>query len=255
MGILTKIGNVLNRDQAPGKAAATLEVDVHSHLLPGIDDGAKTLDDSLDMIERMSNNGIRKIITTPHIMYEYYRNTPEIIRQKLEFVQEAVAEKGIQVELRAAAEYYLDDAFIEMVQSKAPLLCIGEKKVLVETNYIQAHPQLEQVFFDLKINGYQPVFAHPERYSYMVGRNDKETLARYRKIFDTGILFQMNLLSFTGYYGPQIKKVAELLLKEGMLHLVGSDAHRMEHVRIINQMKQTKLFERITAVELQNNSL
>lgn len=255
MGLLSKIQDALNRDKAPGKAASALEVDVHSHMLPGIDDGAKTLDDTLDMIERTSRFGIRKIITTPHIMYEFYRNTPDIIRQKLEFVQEAVKERGMDVELEAAAEYYLDDAFIQMVKNKEPLLTFGDNYVLIETNYIQSHPELLQVFFDLRIQGYKPVFAHPERYAYLLRNRAKETLEAYQRIYDSGALFQLNLMSFAGYYGPQIKNTAELLLKEGMIHMVGSDAHKVEHVRLINAMKQTKLFERITAADLLNNTL
>lgn len=255
MGILSKIKDVFNSDKSPGKAAAALEVDVHSHMLPGIDDGAKTLDDTLDMIERTCRPGVRKIITTPHIMYEYYRNTPEIIREKLEFVQEACQERGIQVELEAAAEYYLDEAFISMVKNKEELLTFGDNMILVETNYIQSHPELLQVFFDLRIQGYKPVFAHPERYAYLSRGRDKETLEAYQRIFDSGALFQLNLMSFTGYYGPQIKNTAELLLKEGMIHMVGSDAHKAEHVRIINGLKETKMFEKIMAAELLNNSL
>jgi len=255
MGILSKIKNAFNQDRAPGKAASVLEVDVHSHVLPGIDDGAKALDDSLDMIERMSKFGVRKIITTPHIMYEFYRNTPEIIHQKLEFVQEAIKERGMDVELEAAAEYYLDDAFIFMIKNKEPLLTFGDKCILIETNYIQNHPELLQVIFDLRIQGYKPVFAHPERYAYLTKQRDKETLAAYQRVFDSGALFQLNIMSFAGYYGPQIKHTAELLLKVGMVHMVGSDAHKVEHVRLINAMKQTKIFERITSVELMNNSL
>jgi protein-tyrosine phosphatase len=255
MGVLTRIKHALNRDFAPGKAASLLEVDVHSHLLPGIDDGAKTLEDTLDMIERKCRFGMRKIITTPHIMYEFYRNTPEIIHQKLEFVREALKERGMAVQLEAAAEYYIDDAFISMVKNKEPLLTFGNKHILVETNYIQSHPQFLQVVFDLKIQGYNPVFAHPERYAYLSRTRDKETLALYQRIFDSGALFQLNLLSFAGYYGPQIKHTAELLLKEGMIHMVGSDAHKIEHVRIINAMKERRLFERIMAADLMNNQL
>lgn len=255
MGLLSKIQNVLNRDNAPGNAASAMEVDIHSHLLPGIDDGAKSLNDALDMIERMCRFGMRKIITTPHIMHEFYRNTPEIIQQKLEFMQEALKERAMTVDLEAAAEYYLDDALISMVNNKEPLLTFGNKLILIETNYIQSHPQLLQVFFDLKIQGFNPVFAHPERYAYLTKPRDKDTLAAYQRVFDSGVLFQLNLLSFTGYYGPQIKHTAELLLKEGMVHLVGSDAHKVEHVKIINAMKQTRMFERIIAVDLMNNQL
>ncbi len=255
MGLFTKIQKVLKRDKAPGKAASALEVDVHSHLLPGIDDGSKSLEDTLDMIERKCVFGMRKIITTPHIMYEFYRNTPEIIHQKLEFIREALKERGMTVQLEAAAEYYMDDAFIDMIKNKEPLLTFGNKLILIETNYIQSHPQLLQVFFDLKIQGFQPVFAHPERYAYLTKTRDRDTLAAYQRVFDSGVLFQLNLLSFAGYYGPQIKHTAELLLKEGMIHLVGSDAHKVEHVRVINAMKQTRMFERIMAADLMNNEL
>lgn len=255
MGFFSRIANAFKGDEAPGKAASFLEVDVHSHLLPGIDDGAKTLGDSLDMIRKMSEGGIRKIITTPHIMHEFYRNTPEIIRGKLDLVRGALAENNIAVELEAAAEYYLDDAFISMVKNKEELLCFGDKMILIETNYIQSHPQLLQVFFDLKIMGYKPVFAHPERYAYLSGANDKETLRRYEPIFNSGALFQLNLMSFAGYYNPKIKHTAELLLKEGMIHMIGSDAHKKEHVRLCNAIRQSRLFERIAAEPLLNNSL
>ncbi|MDX5319621.1 MAG: capsular biosynthesis protein [Bacteroidota bacterium] len=255
MGVFSKIKDAFNRDNAPGNASSVLKVDVHSHMLPGIDDGAKTMEDTLEMIERTAKTGIEKIITTPHIMYEFYRNTPEIIHSKLAEVRSALAERNIQVQLEAAAEYYLDDAFISMVKNKEPLLTFGNNLVLVETNYIQSHPELLQVFFDLRIQGYTPVFAHPERYAYLLRNKDKETLAAYQRIYDSGALFQLNLMSFAGYYGPQIKHTAELLLKEGMIHMVGSDAHKVEHVRIINHMKQTKLFERIVAPKLMNNQL
>lgn len=255
MGLLSRIQNALSRDNAPGKAASALEVDIHSHLLPGIDDGSRSLEDSLDMIERKCRFGMRKIITTPHIMHEFYRNTPEIIHQKLEFVREALKERGMTVQLEAAAEYYIDDAFIALVKNKEPLLTFGNKHILIETNYIQSHPQLLHVIFDLKIQGFNPVFAHPERYAYLTRPREKDTLAGYQRIFDSGALFQLNLLSFAGYYGPQIKQTAELLLKEGMIHMVGSDAHKVEHVRIINAMKQTRLFERIMAADLMNNRL
>jgi protein-tyrosine phosphatase len=255
MGLLSHIKNAFDKDKSPGKAAFVLEVDVHSHLLPGIDDGSRNMEESVLMIRRMSEMGVRKIITTPHIMDEFYRNNPEIIHGELTKVRLALKEQGVEVELEAAAEYYLDDAFLDMVKNKEPLLTFGEKMVLVETNYIQSHPELLQVFFDLKIQGFTPVFAHPERYAYLTRNKTKDTLAAYQRILDGGALFQLNLMSFAGYYGPQIKETAELLLKAGMIHMVGSDAHRPEHVQLINSMKKTRLFERITAVALLNNNL
>lgn len=255
MGLFGLIKHALDKDRAKGNAGHFLKVDVHSHMLPGIDDGSKNMEETVEMIRLTAEMGVEKIITTPHIMFEFYRNTPEIIQQKLDEVQQELNKQGIKIKLEAAAEYYLDDDLLQKVKNKEPLLTFGDNFVLVETNYIQSHPELLQLFFDLRLQGYKPVFAHPERYAYLTRTRLKDTIAGYQRIMDGGALFQLNLMSFAGYYGPQIKETAELLLKEGMVHMVGSDAHKPEHVELINAMKGTRLFERITALPLMNNTL
>jgi protein-tyrosine phosphatase len=253
MSLLKRLISSFSSDKKPGKAAFDLKVDIHSHLLPGIDDGVKTLEESVSLIKKIAAFGVEKIITTPHIMYEFYRNTPGIIHEKLKQVREALKKEQVDVVLEAAAEYYLDDHFIRMVESQEPLLTFGDRMVLVETNYIQSHPRLKEVFFNLRIQGYQPVFAHPERYMYL--QMQKNDYRQYEDLYNYGVLFQVNMMSFTGYYGPQIKKVADHLLKEKMIHMIGSDIHKGEHVHIINQLKQRRLFEKIMALDLMNNAL
>jgi len=253
MGLFGKIRQTLSSDTGRGNSLTKLRVDVHSHLLPGIDDGAKDMDDSIAMIKRITKHGVKHIITTPHILYEFYPNTPEIILEKLEEVREELKRQEIDVQLDAAAEYYLDDQFLDMLERKDKLLTFGGNMVLMETNYIQDHPRLMDTFFKLKVLGYQPVFAHPERYMYL--QNIKDNYDRYQEIHKAGVYFQVNLLSFAGYYGPQIKKVADFLLKERMIHMVGSDIHKMEHVAVIHKLKRTKLFDKIMALDLMNNNL
>lgn len=252
MGLFDKIKTAFSGKDQPGNAGESITTDFHSHLLPGIDDGSPDLETSIALIQEIAARGVKRIITTPHIYWEFYKNTPEIIREKEALVQSALTERGIDVHLSAAAEYFMDDHFVAMVESEAPLLTFNNNMVLVETNYLQAHPRLKEIFFALRISGYKVVFAHPERYMYLHnGKMEKN----YEEIFDTEVLFQVNLLSFTGYYGQHIKKVADHLLKEGMIHLVGSDIHKMEHARVINQYKQTKAFEKLAALPLLNNQL
>lgn len=253
MGFFSKIKSAFQNDSGKGHSTDLLHVDIHSHLLPGIDDGAQTMEESVAMIKRLTKHGVNKIITTPHIMYEFYRNTPEIINQKLAETREALQEAGVEVQLEAAAEYYLDDQFMSMLDNKEPLLTFGSNMVLMETNYVQDHPKLMDIFFQLKVLGYTPVFAHPERYMYL--QLNKNNYQKYQEIFFAGVLFQVNLMSFTGYYGAQIKQVADYLLKEKMIHIVGSDIHKMEHVSVVHGLKRSKLFDKIMELPLMNNQL
>src|SRR5690606_2489169 len=110
-----------------------LEVDMHSHLIPGIDDGSKTMEESLNLVKRLSDYGLRKIITTPHIMSEYYRNTPEIISMGLEDLRRAVKNEGVSIEIEAAAEYYMDEIFLEKIKNGEEILTFGDNYILVET--------------------------------------------------------------------------------------------------------------------------
>src|SRR5688572_4983731 len=173
-----------------------LGADMHSHLIPGIDDGAPDIATSLELIKGLQQLGYKKLITTPHILWEVYPNTTEIITQGLASLKKAMADEGITIELHAAAEYFIDEYFEENLKKKIPLLPISGNMVLVEFSMITAPMDLQQVLFEMQIQNYQPVIAHPERYIYLT-----QSKQFFDELKDAGCLFQLNLLSLTGYYG------------------------------------------------------
>jgi len=252
MPLWKNLQHIFNNDNAAGGASHFLTVDLHSHLIPGVDDGVADMETAIAVIKEIASSGVKKIITTPHIYPEFYNNTEEDILLRLKELQKQVQEEGLEVEIEAAAEYFLDDVFVARIENEEPLLTFGNKMVLVETNYITSHPKLKECFFSLKLQGYKPVFAHPERYLYLFQPPKHRTLI---ELFDFGVLFQVNLLSFVGHYGPQIKELALYLHKNNMIHLLGSDIHKIEHARMVNRFKQSKLFENICNGSIINNDL
>ncbi|MBC7947553.1 MAG: hypothetical protein H7Y42_06715 [Chitinophagaceae bacterium] len=202
-----------------------LNTDMHSHLLPGIDDGAEDMEHSLELIRGMRALGYKKLITTPHILWDMYKNTHEIILEKLAQVQDAVKEAGIDVEIQAAAEYFLDEHVEELLRDKVPLLTVSGKMVLTEFSMAFPPMNIKEVLFEMQMQGYQPIIAHPERYAYL--ERNKEF---YGELRDLGCLFQLNLLSFGGHYGRSVVDLAQYLLKNGYYNLIGTDLHHNGHL-------------------------
>ncbi len=196
-----------------------LKTDIHSHLIPGIDDGVQTMEQSIALIEQMSNLGYKKLITTPHIMNDYYKNTPEIILSGLADVRKAIADKGIDIEIEAAAEYMLDDGF-ELKIKEGNLLTFGDKYILFEMSYMTEYPRLAEVLFALQTDGYKVVLAHPERYNYWHHQFEK-----YEDMKDRGVYLQMNINSLTGWYSHGSKVIAQKLISRNMINFLGSDLH------------------------------
>jgi len=236
-----------NKPKAEAEIDQSLRVDFHSHLLPGIDDGCQTMEDTLENIRELQKQGVKKIITTPHIFQELYPNTPEIIRSKLALVRKALSDAQIEMDIEATAEYYLDEWFCKNFKDQE-LLTLPGKYILVETNYMEKPHFMEEILFELQISGYKVILAHPERYNYLLG-----DFRKFDDLFDTGILFQCNLLSFTGYYSPRIKEASMYLLKNKMLHMVGSDIHKMKHSNTITQFKKSKDYAELMKLNLLNN--
>lgn len=224
-----------------------LEVDMHSHLIPGIDDGSKTLEESITLIKRLKGYGFRKLITTPHIMSEFYKNTPEIIQIGLSELKLALAKEEIDIEIHAAAEYYIDEIFLEKVQQGQKLLTISSNYVLVETGFISKPQMLLEILFEMEMQGYKPILAHPERYQYLV--QDKKLV---NDLIDRDIYFQMNLLSVTGFYSKQIKTFAELLIDEKKVKLLGTDCHNERYLDMLETLPRTKYFDKLKQLELLN---
>ncbi|TGE14572.1 tyrosine-protein phosphatase [Hymenobacter elongatus] len=235
-------------------ALAELEVDMHSHLLPGIDDGAETVEQSVELLRALRDLGYRKLIMTPHIMGDFYKNTPTGVRAALQELQNAAAAAGItDVALECAAEYYLDEWFQPKLDSGEPLLSFGgdKKYLLFETSYINEPFNFAETVFNLKSAGYQPVLAHPERYTYFYGR-----FADLEKVRASGVLLQINLNSLAGYYSSGAKRVAEKLIDAGMVDLLGTDAHNLKHTdTLLHKVVPTSYLKKALALPLLNKFL
>lgn len=228
----TTMFSIFNRKKnVPG--LEWLGVDIHSHLLPGIDDGAQNIGDSIILINGLKELGLRQFITTPHIFKEMYPNTPQTIQQAYNQLLSANPEQSNQ--LRFAAEYMIDDDFEEIV--KEPLLCIQGNYVLIEMSYLYESPRLEEFIFDLQLKGYQPILAHPERYRFYHGK-----IQKLKNIKDRGILFQLNLLSLAGYYGKAEKTMSLELCNAGMIDLAATDIHHEKHLDALKACSAQGLF-------------
>ena len=210
-------------------------VDIHSHLLPGIDDGAKNLEDSISLITKLDACGIQKFITTPHVLGGVWPNSSDTILDKLELVQEELERLDMSyISIDAAAEYMLDEQFCELLK-KRDLLTLKEDNLLVEMSYLNAPFNLFEMLFDIQLAGYNPILAHPERYNFY--HRDFDV---YHKLKEAGCRFQINLLSLTGYYGKSVQKTAEKLVKLDMIDFAGSDTHHHRHLNALEKLGTTK---------------
>jgi protein-tyrosine phosphatase len=242
--------NWFKRKNAPAEAKYSLTTDLHSHLLYGLDDGVETLQQALHLVEQFEQAGYRKLITTPHIMSDFYQNSPETILPKLGELQQASKAAGYAIELEAAAEYYLDEGLVEKLKKNEPLLTFGNKHLLFELSFMNEPIQLNEVIFSMRTLGYQPVLAHPERYSYL-----QKNMERVEELIDRGVLLQVNIASFGGYYSRDVQKAAERLVQHKWVHLLGSDCHNQRHFEAVQAAKRTKNFQKALNLPLQNHSL
>jgi tyrosine-protein phosphatase YwqE len=228
-----------------------LKTDMHSHLLPGIDDGSKDVETSISLIKGMMGLGYTKIITTPHVLWDMYRNTTEIILAKLDILRDAVKQEGLAVEINAAAEYFLDDHVAGLLKNKEPLLTVSGNMVLVEFSLAYPSMSLKDMLFEMQMQGYQPIIAHPERYIYL--ENNK---AFYDELKDLGCLFQLNLLSLGGYYGKSVQELANYLVKKSFYDLIGTDLHHFRHLDALhNPALNTGLVKLIDSGKIKNHLL
>ncbi len=221
-----------------------LGVDLHSHLIPGIDDGAKTLEESLILIQGLYDLGYRKIITSPHIMSGGYNNTPEIILSGRDKVREALKGAGINVAFDAWAEYYLDETIMPKIE-KRNLLTMGDNYVLVELSYLMKSFSTTTYFYNLISNGYKVVLAHPERYPYYYS----DDLDEYKMLKDHGVYFQLNISSLTGTYGQGARSTAEKLIDNNMIDFVATDLHNMRHLNYIRESVRLPYLEKVIGYE------
>ena len=231
------------------KTLTTPVVDLHSHLIPGIDDGSSSLESSVEMISQLKQLGYQKAITTPHI-HPYYPNNSETISNGLESVQNELGRLEIDFELEAAAEYFVDETFQELVDANN-ILSFGDQFVLVESSFLNKPLLFENCLFELMAKGYKPILAHPERYKFL--DDDIEWLLELKEM---GILFQVTISSFAGFYGPRPKQIARQLHKKNMIDFLGSDLHSTEHIHFLEKgLKEKEVRKLCSHSELMNKQL
>lgn len=214
--------------------------DMHSHLLPGIDDGARDMEMALRLAKGMEDLGYRRLVTTPHIMWDMYRNTAEIIDRGKVQLQKELAERGSALQLEAAAEYFMDDHFSAEVASALPLLTFGKKMVLVEFSLAQPSFNIKEILFSLQMQSYIPVIAHPERYIYLDRERDL-----YDDLKAAGCLFQLNILSLSGAYGRTPADLANYLIRKDYYDLAGTDLHHERHLEALRQSQFAAPLQRL----------
>lgn len=225
-------------------------VDMHSHLIPGVDDGVQNIDESLESVKILYEAGYHHLITTPHIMSDYYPNTPDNLRQELEKLRKAIADANLPVTVDIAAEYYLDYPFYENFE-RQELLAINGKYLLFELSFLNPPEILKEIIFRMQTAGYKPVMAHPERYSYWF-RN----FEMFRDLKDRGVWLQLNINSFADEYGVPTRKLAEKLIKEDMADLLGTDFHRPAHAASMQKALYNKYLQQfIQSDHLKNHTL
>ncbi len=237
--------NIFKKSKTPITSFFTNDfIDIHAHLLPGIDDGAKDLDTATMLIKKMTELGIKHFVCTPHVMKGVWENSREKIEQTLAKLKIHLQQEGISdISIRTAAEYMLDTGFIELLKSKN-LLCIKDNKILVEMSYINPPINLYELLFEIQIAGYIPILAHPERYNFYHTRYNE-----YQKLKESGCLFQLNALSLSSYYGKEVNRIALKLLKDELIDFVGTDTHHLQHLDILEKIttnKNTQLIQTIT---------
>lgn len=226
-----------------------LGADMHSHFVPGIDDGAKTKEDTLALLKAMEGMGYTTVVTTPHIMIDYYPNTRQTILNGLETVRQLAVENDIKLNINAAAEYYIDEYFSSLV-GKEELLTIFKNEVLVEFSMMYEPPMLNSVLFNMQSNGYRPVLAHPERYTSLHNNFDK-----FMEFKDRGCLLQLNMLSLAGYYGGNVMNIARRLLDKGLYDYCGTDMHHERHAEAVKNILKTNLYTTLVNYPFLNSKL
>ncbi len=217
-------------------------VDIHSHILFGIDDGAKTIEDTEYLTSELQKIGFKKFITTPHTFNGFWDNTKDGILAKEKETLELLSSKNISISLKAASEYLIDDHFVSLFK-KGEILTLKDNLVLVEMSYLNAPINLYDILFDLQVAGYKPVLAHPERYLFYHKNFDE-----YKKLKNAGCYFQLNMLSTVGYYGNEVTETAKKLLEKGLYDFTGSDVHHQKHIKAFENkvlFKDTKVLEEV----------
>ena len=216
-----------------------ISVDIHSHLIPAIDDGAKDMERSIELILSLKEMGYKKLITTPHVS-DMFLNSSEDILKAYDNLKSELGKKSIDIDIEVAAEYYADENFEKLLNQRDILTFGKEKYLLFELSYFTSPQDLESLVYDIKLAAYTPVLAHPERYVYLHGDIEK-----YQNIKNMGVLFQINLVSIENYYSEEVMKTVKALILNGMVDFIGSDTHHTRHIKFLKKSFSSTLYKKI----------
>jgi protein-tyrosine phosphatase len=226
-----------------------IEIDIHSHLIPGIDDGSPDVYTSVEIIKELRQLGFKKLVTTPHISELYPNNSDSILDGLIQLKRELKVQK-VDMEVSVAAEYMINDVFEEMIQSDVPLLTLPQNHILIEMPHFSEPVNLFKVLSLLIAKGYTPVLAHPERYRHYNGN-----MLQYERLKGYGCRFQVNILSLVGYYGQSVCDCAWTLLNNRLIEFVGSDVHHHRHLASFNEKMTTETQHLLNNYPFQNRRL
>lgn len=229
--------NFLHKSKKPEQLF--FHTDIHCHIVPGVDDGSPDVATSLELVGRMVSWGVTRIIATPHMTQDTFENTPDVLDPALAELQAAAAGPFPELDITRTCEHRIDDFFISQLE-KGLILPYPGNYILVENSFVQEPWNLDQLLFDLKIKGYKPIMAHPERFLYYHSKRD-----RYRALHNAGNLFQINLLSLAGHYGKATKQMAEWLVNEGFVDFIGTDLHKHSHADSIEAYLSSRDYRKL----------
>lgn len=231
-------------------SSSAIHTDIHAHLLPGVDDGPKTMEESAALISGLVALGYKKLYATAHVYQEFYPNQSKGLLDKYAELKAYLKAQNIEVDLYCAAEYFLDETFLDLLEKK-DLLFVEDNYLLVEDSFLERRDLVENYIFKIRTKGYKPILAHPERYKHLA-----KNLERCSKLKKMGCFFQVNILSLIGHYGPEAKKAAEVFLKKGYVEFLGTDLHHKRHLKLLEKFKQTNKYRRLLSrYSLRNNLL
>ncbi len=231
-------------------AKSLVSVDIHSHLIPSIDDGAKDMERSIELILALKEMGYKKLITTPHVSDMFHNSTKTILDGYANLKLE-LEKRDIDIEIEVAAEYYADDTFEELLKNRDILTFGKEKYLLFELSYFTLPRDLESLVHEIKMAGYTPVLAHPERYVYF--HND---ISQYHNLKSLGVLFQINFISLENYYSLEVTNIVKKLITDGLVNFIGSDIHHRRYIKFLEKSLHSSLYKKIFKKNtILNNSL
>ena len=214
--------------------------DVHCHILPGVDHGSQSMEQSLEMLRAEAEMGINRVILTSHVTAITFENTRETLTDAFMKLKDAVTDEGMDMELFLSAEYRMDEYF-DKEYAADHLIPMPGNHILLENSFQQELMNLDDLLFDMQVKGYRTILAHPERYTYYSRRRK-----RYEQLHNAGARFQVNILSFTGYFGEEARDSALWFAHNGMIDYLGSDMHNVKHAHIIMDYINSKEWKKLS---------